>query len=73
MRGFQQSVDDTFIGIRGLVLQEGIDIFGSGRKANQVETESPNQRVSVGFDAWLQPGTGEAFTNKCVDRVARRQ
>ena len=49
LRRRQQAVNDLFIRVRRCVLQKSIDLFGCGRKANQIEVHSAKHG---GYPLW---------------------
>ena len=50
----QQAIDQTLVGIRGLVINKGVDLGGRGRQAQQVEAEAADQRDAISFGGRLQ-------------------
>ena len=67
----QHSIDETFVGAGIRVADELLDLGRSRRQAAQIETESPNQRVGIGWWRWGQTGRLQLHANKEIDGVGR--
>ena len=65
----QEPVHHLFVGIGGLIGQEGIDLGGCGRQAGQVESHPAHERNLVGFRRRLQALLFETGQNEIVDWI----
>ena len=64
----QQAVDDSCERLGRLIGEEGIDLRGRRRQADQVERGPSEQRASVGRRGGCQPLFLESRQQKAVDR-----
>ena len=71
MRRSQQSIDQRLVGSRRWVVDEGVDLFGRRRQADQVEVQPPGQRVAIGLGRGCQACRLDPGQGKVIDRVAR--
>ena len=68
-RGGKQLVDQPFVGVRSLVADEGIRLFGGGGQTDQVEIEATHQTVAIGLGRRLEIMLCEVFENEGIDFV----
>ena len=63
----QQSVNEVFVGLWRLVIDESLN-FGIGRReAGQVKGQAPDEGAAVGLWAWLKTDFGKAALDQKVD------
>ena len=71
VRRFEQPVDEMFQGIGPLVLEEGLELPGCGRKADEVEVKSACERDLVGIADGCQVSRLDTGQDEVVDRGDR--
>ena len=49
VRGSEEAVDLLFVGVGGLVADEGVDFGDGGRQAGEIEREAAEQSDAIGF------------------------
>ena len=67
----EQAVDQLFIGVAGLVAEEGLDVGSRGWQSGQIERKAADEPASVGFRRGLEAGCFKFRQNECVDRIPR--
>ena len=67
VRRGQQTVDDFLPGVGRFVGEEGVDLFGSGRQAGEVEGDAADERGAVGGRRGFQSGFLESGQQEGVD------
>ena len=69
VRACKEAVDEVFVGLWRLVIDECLN-FGIGRReAGQVEGQSADEGAAVGLRAWLETDFGEVALDQKVDGV----
>ena len=48
-RRSEQTVDELFVGLRILVVDEGFDFRERGRQAMEIERKAADERAAIGF------------------------
>ena len=66
--GTEQALHDAFIGARGGVLEEGVDLGRRGRQAREVEGHATDEALGVGFGAGGQALLRHLGAEEGVDR-----
>ena len=65
----EQPVNLLLVGIPALVVEEGVDFFDGGRKADQVQAQPPQQGDAIGFGRGREALFFQASQNEAVDRI----
>ena len=71
-RAGKQLVDEFFISLGAVVGDEGVELGGRRRQADQIEMDAPAERGPIGFDSRLQPFAGEPVADEEIDRILWR-
>ncbi len=69
MRGSEQAVDEDFVSVWPMVLDEVVHLFASGRETREIEREPADQARPVRLGGGLQVVLLELILDKDVDRV----
>ena len=67
----EHRVDAALVGVRPLIAQEIVDIFGRGRHANEVERRAAQKSAAIGFGRGREAFALKSGENEAVDLVAR--
>ncbi len=65
----EESVDEIFVCVWRLVVDECLNFRIGRREAGQVKGEPADERTAVGLRAWLKTDFGEAALHQKVNRV----
>ena len=68
----EQTIDERANGelrINRVRVPKGVYILNAWRKTNEVELDTPDERIGIGGLCWLDPRITELRQNKTVDRV----
>ena len=66
----EEPIDDALVGAGRLVSQEGVDLFGRGREARQIERHAPEPLAAIGFRRRRKPFGLEPGEDEAVEVVA---
>ena len=67
----QQTFDEAFVGVRGGVLQEGVDLLNRGWKPGEIQGDAADERPPVGLGGTGQARGREALVDEYVELRAR--
>ena len=72
-RAGEQSIDELFISLGARVGDEGVELGGRRRQADQIEVDASAERGPIGLDSGPQPFAGEPVADEEVDRILWRR
>src|SRR5262249_21196104 len=70
VRRAEQSVDASFVSIRGRIREKGVDLRRRGGQARKIKGHSTQQCRAVRFKRWAQPLFLEPREHEIVNRIS---
>src|SRR5207248_803667 len=68
MRRSEQTLDQLLVGLRGLIVDEGVDFFGRRGQPEEVVGDSANEGRAIGLGGGLEALFAKARQYETVDR-----